>query len=183
MRAIRNHWLIWTTIVVLLLVCLPLYLARSSMSSVRRFTSRPLASGSRITFLYPAYLTNVTVGSGTGISYGVLVSRRGGEQPFDVNRTPWGSLARRMGFSHAETVNVMVSSVNDQAALDGRTFQEWSRGSTKQRNVRIVDARSKTQVDLFYACAADAGQFSSHAREVTESLRIIPPKLAVNGLH
>ena len=109
MRRSRHLKYILTLAITVILAGLMLSVASYRNSQFKRFTSKPLPDGSRFTFLYPAYLKNIVEGPGgsPGVIHSASIYDRGGEQPGDVNRTPWGSLARQIGFTHAESVTAV----------------------------------------------------------------------------
>src|SRR5258708_40229330 len=113
-RMFRKHKFVWILMGVLAVVAGFLTIAQSNMSNFRRFTSKPLPDGSRYTFLYPAFLKDMNEGPGGSpeVIVSASVYNRDGEHPFDVNRTPWGTWARKAGFSQAESVSVVVIPLN-----------------------------------------------------------------------
>ena len=148
------------------------------MAGFRRFTSKPLPDGSRYTFLYPDYLKDVVEGPGGSpeVIAGAAVYNRGGEHPEDVNRTPWGGLWRKTGFSKAERVTVVVIPLKAAHSHEARTYEEWTRGWERRHNDYLEEAHAKYKLQLYYSCAKDAAQYRQHARIISESLRMVFPE-------
>lgn len=146
-------------------------------SRFTRFTGQPLPDGSRITFLYPSYLPDVEEGGGgPDLIETVSVLDRGGEQPWDVNRTPWGGWARQLGITHAEHVTVIVAPLKEKNLEDSRSSVRSVQGWAQGRSETLIDATRKLRIQLMYSCAKDAGQFEQHSRTIADSLQLLPPK-------
>jgi hypothetical protein len=102
---------------------------RSQLTGFRRFVSQPLRDGTRFTFLYPEYLTDVIEKpGGLEVVHSVSVFNRAGEKPWDVNRTLWGTWWRRIGFSQAENLAVVVVPVRVAGEKNKRSSKEWVSG-------------------------------------------------------
>jgi len=149
---------------------------RSRLTGFHRFVSQPLSDGTRFSFLYPEYLSDVVETPGGGspeVVHSVSVYNRAGEHPYDVNRTPWGTWWRKIGLSHAENITVVVIPIETANMKDNRSSKEWISGWERRRNEYLDDARSRLRFELYYSCAKDAPQFKSHSRIIAESFRVL----------
>ena len=173
MRSFRLRKSLWFLVAALAIAAVTLTVARTRISGYRRFTSKPLPDGSRYTFLYPDYLKDVVEGPGGSpeVIAGASVYNRGGEHPEDVNRTPWGALWRKAGFSKAESVTLVVLPSASTTNGGVRTSEEWVR----RHNEYLAPSHAKYKLQLYYSCAKDAAQFRQHSRIISDSLRLIPP--------
>jgi len=143
--------------------------------SYRRFVSPPLPDGSRYTFLYPAHLENMAQGAGGSPEVRSSVSVYTANQSL----SEWDVLRKRVGFrvpSPGENVTVVVIPLKRAPRSSDRRSQRLAGGGRLRHNEYLIDARTKTQLNLYHDCPADAAaQFDAHNPTIVRSFQLLPP--------
>jgi hypothetical protein len=171
---------ILVAVVIALALCLAAWLLvrsrdNSRPASYRRFVGG-LPGGSRYTFLYPAYMTDIWQNTPSPrwrrIVYNVALSSRG-EGTFS-SLPIVAALLRLVNLpAPGENVSLDAEPVRRSPIQAGR----WSSGSAGGGCIeRLVDARTRYEITLHYSCPKGAAAiFRRNWPRISQSLAVLPP--------
>lgn len=165
-----------TPIVLVALVLIALGASRGS--GYRRFVSKPLPDGTRYTFLYPEYLTNISEngkGASPSVTATVNISTRFSAQPVMNRFLSWLHMAPS---ATSDRVSALVIPHRGGPLLkQARHSKEHGGGAVWFSHAETIDdERTQTQFVLAYMCDGDReDQYKSHHLAVASSFRVLPP--------